>query len=106
MDPCFKVEYVHDKELTVAEVEAEMLTVLLRASSEEFEATSHANDVTDQLKLEPPKKKRRCLGAVLANIPKSNKSTNELSKEDKVKKELQFYMDQPCIDTDSKPLEW
>lgn len=33
MDPCFKAEYVHDKELTVTEVEAEMLTVLLRASS-------------------------------------------------------------------------
>ena len=33
-------EYVQDKELTVAEVEAEMLTVLSRASSEEPEGTS------------------------------------------------------------------
>ena len=45
------------------------------------------------------------MGAVLANIPKSNESTKELSKEDEVKKELQFDMDQPCIDTDSKSLE-
>ena len=40
MDSRFKVEYVHDKELTVAEVEAEMLIVLLRACSEELDATS------------------------------------------------------------------
>ena len=40
INPCFKVEYVHHKELTVAEVEAEMLNVLSRASSEELEATS------------------------------------------------------------------
>ena len=33
MDPYFKAEYVHDKELTVAEVEAEILTVLSRAES-------------------------------------------------------------------------
>ena len=102
MDPCFKVEYVHDKELTMAEVEAEMLTTLSRASSEEPEATSQANDVTDQQELEPPKKKMRGLGAVLTNILKSNESTKELPKEEEVKKELQFYMDQPCIDT----LEW
>ena len=43
--------------------------------------------------------------AVLANIPKANESTPEMSKQDKIKKELQMYMDQPCIDTDSKPLE-
>ena len=47
MDPRFKAEHVHDKELTVAEVEAEMLTVLSRESSEESEATSTVNDVTD-----------------------------------------------------------
>ena len=102
VDPRFKAEYVHGKELTVAEIEAEMLSILSSASSEE--ATSIANDVTtEQLELEsePPKKKKRGLGAVLAKIPKSNESTKELSKEDKVKKELQMYMDQPCIDTDS-----
>ena len=103
MDPRFKAEYVHDKELTVAEVEAEMLTVLSRA---EPEATSIANDMTKHPEPEPPKKKRRGLGAVLANIPKSNESTKELSTEDKVKKELQIYMDQPCVDTDSKPFVW
>ena len=86
----------------MAEVEAEMLTVLSR-SSEEPEGTSI---VTEQLEPEPPKKKRRGLGAVLANIPKSNESTKDLSKEDKIKKELQMYMDQPCVDTDSKSLEW
>ena len=57
--------------------------------------------MTDQLELEQPEKKRRGLGAVLANIPKSNESTK-----DKVKKELKFNMDQTCIDTDSKSLEW
>ena len=69
-DPCFKVEYVHDKELTVAKVEAEMLTVLSRASTKEPEATSIANDVTEQLEPEPLKKKRRGLGVLLVNIPK------------------------------------
>ena len=102
MDPRFKVQYVHDKELTVAEIEAEMLTVLSRESSEDSQAT----DATDQLEPEPPRKKRKGLGAVLANIPKSNESTKEVSKQDKIKKELQMYMDQPCIDTDSKPLKW
>ena len=48
--------------------------------------TSQANGVTNQLELEPPKKKRRCLGAVLANFPKSNESTKELLKEDKEKR--------------------
>ena len=38
MDSRFKVEY--DKELTLAEVEAEKLTVLSRVSSEESEASS------------------------------------------------------------------
>ena len=46
------------------------------------------------------------MGAVLANIPKSNECTQEVSKEDKRKKELQMYTDRPCIDTDSKSLEW
>ena len=74
----------------MAEVEAEMLTVLSRASYEEREATGQANDVIDQQELEPPKKKRRGLGTILANIPKSNESTKKPLKEDKVKKELQF----------------
>lgn len=51
-----------------AKIEAEMLTVLSRASSKEPEVTSIANDVTEQLEPEPPKKKRRGLGAVLAKI--------------------------------------
>ena len=49
MDSDLKVEYVHDKELTVTEVKHEMLTILSRASSEELEATGQANDVTDEL---------------------------------------------------------
>ena len=57
------VEYVHDKELTVAEVEAEILTALSRASSEEHKATSQANDVTDQVELEPPKKEKEKFGS-------------------------------------------
>jgi len=46
------------------------------------------------------------LAAILAHIPKLNKSTRELSKEEKVKKEMEAYMYQSCVDSDTKPLEW
>ena len=101
LDPRFKQKYSSDQVVIDRVFEKMVLCAASLVDPVDDGVVSHSSG------LEPPSKKRAgCLSQILGSSITSC-STNDLSDDDKARRELEMYLQQyPTLDIDSCPLKW
>ena len=112
LDPCFKTHFIDSENLDLIKnkVIVEAMTIATKAREAAHTEREARGDLsTDETNEPQPKKKKITLGSIL------KKSTGDISTEsaergltleDKVKKEIECYLQSPKPDADSNPLVW
>ena len=108
LDPRFKMEHVaeEDRIATKEEVVEERLGVCSTLTKKEVMVESQplSTDL-DEIE-EPPAAKKSKLARILKCSSKDSDDPQVITLRDKVRKEVQYYIDTPCLDVEEDPLQW
>lgn len=112
LDPRFKTHFISSEnaDLIKNKVICEAMIIATKArEAAQREAEARENLRTDEIDEPQPKKKKITLGSILKKSTgdtSTESADRELSLEDKVKKEIERYLQTPKPDADSNPLLW
>ena len=108
LDPRFKMEHVaeEDRIATKEEVIEEGLGVFSTLTEKEVMVESQPLSTDLDETEEPPATKKSKLARILKRSSKDSDDPQVIIPRDKVRKELQYYIDTPCLDVEEDPLQW
>ena len=106
MDPRFKMEHVaeEDRIATKEKVIEEGLGVFSTLTEKEVTVESQPLSIDLDETEEPPATKKSKLARILKPSNKDSDNPQVITPSDKVGKEVQYYIDTPCLDVEEDPL--
>ena len=107
LDPRFKMEHVaeEDRIATKEEVVEERLGVFSTLTEKEVMVESQPLSTDLDETEEPPAAKKSKLARILKRSSKDSDDPQVITLRDKVRKEVQYYIDTPCLDVEEDPLQ-
>ena len=107
LDPRFKMEHVaeEDRITTKEKVIEEGSGVLSTLTEEEVMVESQPLSTDLDETEQPPATKRSKLARILKHSSKDSDDPQLITPRDKVRKEVQYYIDTPCLDVEEDPLQ-
>ena len=109
VDPRFKTNFIDNKDLGTIKncIAVEAMTIATK-EREDGDARIDLTIATHGTHEPPAKKKKITLGSILKQTTESRSADtgSRTSLEDKVKKEIESYLQSPKPDADSNPLKW
>ena len=99
LDPRFKMEHVAEEDRIAIKEKLIEEGVDIFAEEAESQLSSAGNENSE----EPPATKKSKLARILKH---KSDEPQVITPKDKMGKEMQYYMDTPCIDVEENPLQW